>query len=395
MEWNDRSGHRSANKKVLVLGGYGNFGKRIVQNLAEDTGLTILIAGRNIHKANLLVSELKSIAVASLEAVQLDINHPDFESQLQALSPSLVIHTSGPFQGQGYQVPKACINVGAHYIDLADDRHFVCDIQSLDDQAKASQVLVVSGASSVPGLSSSVIDHYRSHFSEIHSMDISIAPGNKAERGEATVRGILSYTGKPFDVFRGGVWKQAYGWMQIRSVDFGGVLGKRWLANVDVPDLALFPQRYAVKNEVKFQAGLELGILHWGMAAMAYVAKKGWVKNWSPLTRPIVKASELFLPFGSDKGGMQILIEGLNHKGQPLEIKWSLYAENGVGPYIPTLSTIILAKKLLAGELKQTGATPCLGLYSLDELQPYADKLGIYFKTQMIEGSSIKELSVG
>lgn len=379
----------------MVLGGYGNFGKRIVEALAEDADLTILIAGRNIQRANSLISELKPGALANLEAVQIDINHADFESQLQVLSPFLVTHTSGPFQGQGYQVPQACINVGAHYIDLADDRHFVCNIKSLDDKAKFRKVLVVSGASSVPGLSSSVIDHYKSYFSEIYSIDISIAPGNKAERGEATVRGILSYTGKPFDVFRDGVWKQACGWMESRSVDFGGVLGKRWLANVDVPDLALFPERYAVKDEVKFQAGLELGFLHFGMAAMAHVAKKGWVKNWAPLTVPIVKASELFLPFGSDKGGMRVVIHGLNQTGKQFSIKWSLFAEEGVGPYIPTLSTIILAKKLLSGEIVQTGATPCLGIYSLAEIQPYFDKLGIYFNDYCIEDGSVVERPLG
>jgi len=33
-------------KKVVVLGGYGNFGKRIVENLANIEDITIYIAGR-------------------------------------------------------------------------------------------------------------------------------------------------------------------------------------------------------------------------------------------------------------------------------------------------------------------------------------------------------------
>jgi len=371
-------------KTVLLLGGYGNFGKRIAENLSSEPDIILLIAGRSLDKATSLVSELQMISSATLQPVAIDINTSDFESRLNELKPTIVIHTSGPFQGQDYRVPKACINVGAHYIDLADDRRFVCDFTSLNELAARKNVLAVSGASSVPGFSSAVIDHYQPSFSSIESLDIAIAPGNKAERGEATVRGILSYTGYPFSIFNHGQWCNAYGWMNPRLEDFGGVLGRRWLSNVDVPDLELFPERYSVTRSVRFQAGLELPVLHLSMVLMAAMARIGLIRNWSTLTKPLVKTSELFMRYGSDQGGMQVHIKGTGQQGQEKSIKWTLYAENGVGPYIPTLSSIIIAKKLLAKEIKQTGATQCLGLYTLDEFLPYAEDLGIYFREQVI-----------
>jgi len=36
--------------RVLVLGGYGFFGSRIVTLLARETGLEILIAGRDVSR---------------------------------------------------------------------------------------------------------------------------------------------------------------------------------------------------------------------------------------------------------------------------------------------------------------------------------------------------------
>ena len=152
---------------------------------------------------------------------------------------------------------------------MADGRDFVCGIETIDKLAKKKNLLVVSGASSVPGLSSTVIDYFKDEFSSIDSIDVAIAPGNKAERGEATVRAILSYTGHPFRVFSDGRWKNVFGWMDAEIIDFGGIVGKRWLANVDVPDLVLFPERYKVKNRVSFKAGLELSFLHFGMVFMA------------------------------------------------------------------------------------------------------------------------------
>jgi saccharopine dehydrogenase-like NADP-dependent oxidoreductase len=382
-------------KKVIVLGGYGNFGKRIVENLAGIRDVTILIAGRNLSKSSALVEELQATSHASLEPLVADIFANDFKQQLSEVSPYLVIHTSGPFQGQDYRVPKACIECGAHYIDLADDRRFVCDIGKLDQQAKDKGVLIVSGASSVPGLSSSVVEHYQNQFSVIESIDLTIAPGNKAERGLATVEAILSYTGHPLNVFSEGRWQDVYGWMDSKVNDFGGFVGKRHLANVDVPDLELFPNRYGVTKQVSFQAGLELPILHLTMVGMAYLSKIGLVKNWAPLSKAIAGTSNVFLPFGSDKGAMEVHIKGKGNDGNATGVKWTLYAPQGNGPYIPTLSTIILARKLLNNESYESrnnaGAKPCVGLFELSEFKNDFEVLDIHFEEKVISKDRLEE----
>lgn len=372
---------------VLILGGYGNFGKRIVESLSAIKGITIIIAGRNIKKAEQLRDELFSKGIsAELKTTKIDIHSLQFSNQIKILAPDLVIHTGGPFQGQDYSVAEACIAIGCHYIDLADDRRFVCDITTLNDKAIDQDVLIVSGASSVPGLSSTVIDEFMDQYSIIEEIDFAIAPGNKAERGEATVRGILSYTGHPFKVLNGGVWGDRYGWMSARKLDFGQVIGKRWLANIDIPDLELLPERYHGVKTVNFQAGLELPVLHLGMVFMALLAKIGLVKDWSVLTRLIFNSSEIFKRLGTDTGGMQINLKGLDENKKTKSIKWVLVAENGIGPYIPTLSAIIIAKKLISGEIDTRGASPCLGMYTLQEFDAEARPLGIYHYTEVSHG---------
>lgn len=370
-------------RRVLILGGYGNFGKRIAESLSALEGLTVIIAGRNFQKSQRICQTLASKrANGTVEPVAIDIYKAQFVDELKALSPDLVIHTGGPFQGQDYRVPEACIAVGCHYIDLADDRRFVCDITSLNERAINSNVLIVSGASSVPGLSSTVIDSFVDQFLVLDEIDFAIAPGNQAERGEATVRGILSYTGHPFSVLDKGKWVNKFGWMSPRRLYFGSVIGKRWLANVDIPDLELFPKRYQPINTVKFQAGLELPFLHLGMVFMALLTKIGVINDWSAFTGKIYKASEVFKGLGTSVGGMQINLSGMGINQKPKNIRWILCAENGVGPYIPTLSAIILAKKLIAGDIDTKGAVPCLGMFTLDEFDKEASLLGIYHQTE-------------
>jgi saccharopine dehydrogenase-like NADP-dependent oxidoreductase len=387
-------------KNVIVLGGYGNFGKRIVANLADIEGINLFIAGRNLNRSSALVATLNATARANLLPLVIDIFADDFKAHLASLSPFLVIHTSGPFQGQDYRVPNACIECGAHYIDLADDRRFVCDIATLDSQAKESGVLIVSGASSVPGLSSAVIDSYLQQFSLIESIDLAIAPGNKAERGLATVSAILSYTGHPLNVFKEGRWQDVYGWMDCKINDFGRFVGKRYLANVDVPDLELFPNRYNATQRVSFQAGLEIPLLHLTMVGMAYLSKIGLVKNWAPLSKAIVSASNIFLPFGSDEGAMQVLICGQDNNGNSKQVKWTLYAPKGNGPYIPTLSSIILARKLLNSANDQinqdtkliAGAKPCVGLLQLSDFSAYFTALELTVEESLSAKSQEQKL---
>ena len=373
-------------QRILVLGGYGNFGKRITEGLAATAGITLIIAGRRNAPARQLQAQLQATASAQLETAELDLHAADFEARLSALKPDLLIHTGGPFQGQDYRVPRACIAVGCHYIDLADDRRFVCDISQLDAEARAAGVLIVSGASSVPGLSSCVIAHHAEQFSRLDDIDFAIAPGNQAERGEATVRAILSYTGHPITVWQDSRWQQVYGWMSLRRLWFDDIIGRRPLANVDIPDLELLPAAYPEVRSVRFQAGLELGLLHYGMGLMAAVARIGLVRNWARWSKPIVRASEWFIRWGTDIGGMQINLRGLDHQQQPLHLKWLLGATDGIGPYIPTLSALILTRQLISGELGECGAKPCMNLFPFEAFEQEAQGLAIYHRLEVHRG---------
>ena len=60
--------------------------------------------------------------------------------------------------------------------------------------------------------------------------------------------------------------------------------------------------------------------------------------------------------------------------------KATLYADHGVGPHIPTISALIIARKLVTGDIAQRGAVPCLGLFCLKDFKTYADALGLRYR---------------
>ena len=358
----------SAHYSILVLGGYGTFGSRIAQALSRDPALRIIIAGRDLNKAQQFCDVLRLVTPdCDVAARAMDIASPHLDELLRDSHAQLVIHTCGPFQGQDYQVARACIKTGIHYIDLADSRTFVCGIGRLHENALSKNVLVVSGASTVPGLSAAVVDKYASQFKQLMTLDYGITPGNKTPRGIATVRSILSYCGQPISRWEKGRWKTVYGWQNLHLKRYPSPMRLRWMSACDIPDLEIFPARYPGLRTVKFFAGLELGFMHLGMWFLSWFARIGLISNWANYARSLKRASEWFASWGSDVGGMHMILSGINHADKHRKINWYLIAGSGHGPQIPCISSIVLAKKIARGQLTERGAKPCVGLFTLEE----------------------------
>lgn len=344
--------------KVLLLGGYGNFGKRIARLLTRQN-ISVIIAGRDLTKAQALVSELPNNCAS---AVAFDVKK-DISAQLETLKPAVVINTCGPFQASNYSVAEACIKHSVHYIDLADGREFVKNIRTLNAEAKKQNVTVISGASTVPGLSSAVIEHFLPEFYEIDSLNFGISPGQKAERGLATTKAILSYVGKKLKPCVG--YPNRYGW-QDQFIQKYPVVGRRFMANCEIPDLDLLPEKYGIKK-IRFSAGMESPLVHLGIWCLSWLVRAGLPIDLPKYSEALLKVSNWFDFLGSADGGMHVIIEGKNNEGQAIKKTWFIIALDGDGPYIPAVPAAIMAKKLLAGQFTEVGAMPCVGLITLDE----------------------------
>jgi hypothetical protein len=81
--------------------------------------------------------------------------------------------------------------------------------------ARDSHLLAISGASSVPALSSAVVDEMIPRFRQIEEIQMYIAPGQRAPRGTATIAGVFGYAGKPLKWMRESEWRSAWGWQEL------------------------------------------------------------------------------------------------------------------------------------------------------------------------------------
>lgn len=360
--------------RVLVIGGYGFFGTRLVALLAAQPGLLVLVAGRDAVAAASLVRRLQPQAMATLQGCTLDIMKPSLDATLRMLRPAVVVHTAGPFQGQDYRVAEACIAAGAHYIDLADGRAFVAGIGVLAERARQAGVAVVSGASSVPALSSAAADALAAGMVQVQAIDIGISPGNRTERGLSTVRAVLGYCGQRLPVEGG---EALYGWSGCRTQHYPPPVGARLLSPCDVPDLVLLPPRYPGRPRVSFGAGLELRWMHRGMNAMAWMARRGLVADWGRFAVPLKRVADVFRHQGSDAGAMHVQLTGTDATGHRIQRRWQLLARSGDGPSVPVLAAAALVRRLAEGGHLPAGAGPCVGLLTLADFRRAAAGLQI------------------
>jgi len=346
-------------KTATVLGGYGVFGERISRALAETEGISVRIAGRHPDRGRQLAEAIGAQLVACdvADRGSLDTCLDDTD---------LLVHAAGPFQDNGHPVARATIAAGVHYIDISDARDVVTSVVSLDEEALAAGVTVVSGASTVPAISGAMASHLARGLATIDSIGITLSPGNRNPRGSATIAAILSYLGRAHRVWIDGAWQVRHGWSDPERVDFPPPVGTRTTYACDVPDLELFPGAFGART-VRFRAGLELPTLNRALATLGWLRRRHLLPDLRGLAPWFRRASMLLGGSGTPHGGLHVCVTGRDAAGEPADRRAALIAEED-GPATPGTPAILLARKLLVGPGLPPGARPCLDMLTLREI---------------------------
>ncbi len=342
--------------------------------------MRLIVAGRDLEQATQFAVQLGGKA----GALRIDVAQADLGQVLRDAGAQLVIHTAGPFEPGSYAVALAAAAAGAHYIDLADNRRFVCDFAAATDAAfRQAGRLAITGASTVPALSSAVVDHLAEGWRGIASIDCCIAPAQSAPRGLATLASVLSYCGAPIKVWQDGAWVIQHGWADRATVRFRR-LRPRAGALCDIPDLELFPARYPGVRSVMFRAALEVGLGQAAFALLASLRRKGLIARPERLAKLMHVAGRAGDFLGTELGGMVVRVSGTDGAGMPAERAWHIAADHDHGPEIPAMAAILLARRL-AGGWDASGSHSCMGQLSLAEFAPEFAKWGMV--TDIVEGS--------
>ena len=357
--------------KILIVGGYGTFGSRLVELLCGEPGLTLLVAGRSLVRAEAFC---RRESKANLIPSYFD-RDGDLQAQLAPLKPDIVVDASGPFQAYGekpYALAEAAFAAGADYLDLADGVAYVRAITQIDGQARARGRVALSGLSTVPALSAAVARHLAVGLTRIEHIAVGIAPSPHAPVGLSVIKAIAGYAGQPIDMLRDAKVRKAYALIDSRTmqINIPGIAPLRPIrfALVDVPDLLLLRDIWPDIQSVWVGAGVRPALLHRLLWCCAWLVRWGALDNlrrWAGLMRRVLNKAR----WGEDRGGMIVTVSGEGEAGFETR-SWHLIAEGNDGPMIPAMAAAAIIRRYLAGTPPQPGARPAHGELELGDFLP-------------------------
>lgn len=134
----DDTGGSGISNAVWVLGAAGRTGRAVARRLHEF-GLPLVLAGRDGAGLQTLATALEGaprVFVGTLEETL---------AELPRWAPSVVFNTVGPFDVTAAQVARAC-PPGTHYVDVSAELPAAQAILAMDDDARATWRVLVTGA---------------------------------------------------------------------------------------------------------------------------------------------------------------------------------------------------------------------------------------------------------
>lgn len=371
----------NASLTILIVGGYGTFGGRLVELLEDEPRLTLLVAGRSLEQARSYCAA-RGTTAARLTPLCFDRNG-DLAAQLAAARPDIVVDASGPFQNYGaapYALIAACIAQGCPYLDLADASGFVAGVPAYDAAARAAGVFVLSGVSSFPVLTACVVRALSADMAEVETIRGGIAPSPFAGVGLNVIRAITAYAGQPVALRRAGKNATGYPFTETLRATIAPPgaepLDNRHFALVDVPDLQLLAQAWPEAQTIWMGAAPVPEILHRCLIGLAWLVRLRWLKSLTPLA-PLMHFVMRHVRWGAHRGGMFVAVTGKDAGGAPVKKSWHLLAEGADGPLIPSMAIEALIRKCLDGARPANGARAALDALTLADYEALFAKRSI------------------
>jgi len=378
--------------KVLIVGGYGTFGGRLVDLLSDDARLVLIIAGRSPERAVEFCSQ--RTAQAHLVPTAFD-RDGDVAEQLRNWAPHVLVDASGPFQAYGarrYELIEACIAQHVQYLDLADGSEFVDGVSACGAAARAADGAVLSGVSSFPVLTAAVVRHLSVGMTRVVAIRAGIAPSPYAVVGSNVIRAIASYAGKSVALRRNG--KSATGYPFTETMRFTiAPPGRLPLRNtlfslVDVPDLRALPKLWPDADEVWMGAGPGPEVLHRVLIVFASLVRGRLLPSLLPFAG-LMFAAVNRLRWGEHRGGMFVTVQGLDGRQREVERSWHLLAEGDDGPYIPSMALEAVIRKMLDGHPPVPGARAAVQDLELSDYRALFAKRTIYMGSREESGGAL------
>jgi hypothetical protein len=265
-------------KRIIVLGGRGQFGRTAAEEL-RSLNLPALIASRS-NDAD----------------VQVDAN--DVSSIRSVMQPGdIVLDAAGPFHVRSTALVEAALDIGFDVIDINDDLRYAESILALVPRIEAADIRVLTSSSSVSAVAAVVVRHSR--IAEPRRVTAFLAPASRHTSNPGAARSLIRCVGCPIRVFRDGQLQECIGWSEARTFCIPPMLGAIRGRLIESADAAHLSRIWPTLRDVSMYVDTNTPGVNTLLRAAAHSRSlRGMLERQSSLATRIART------FGSSAGGI-------------------------------------------------------------------------------------------
>jgi saccharopine dehydrogenase-like NADP-dependent oxidoreductase len=250
-------------KTILILGGYGNTGRLLARWLLGETDARLVLAGRDLQKAESLALELNQSAPGGpsdrVTARRADACDPDsLAAALQGVDLLLVASSTVQYTRE---VAGAALDARIDYLDIQYSTHKVNILQTLAGEIEKTGLCFITDGGFHPGLPAALVRYAATSIDMLESAIvgsvIKIDWRSLHIPDETAMELVQELKDYQALVFRQGQWQVA-GWLDTwayRKLDFGSPFGKQYCAPMFLEEMRSLNQNIPTLVETGFYVG--------------------------------------------------------------------------------------------------------------------------------------------
>lgn len=238
----------------LVLGGYGGAGFPTAGLLLRETGVRIVIAGRNGERAERAARALNAEfpgARASARAVDAS-DGPALVPAFEGVDMVVVCSATVRYAGQ---IARAALAAGADYLDIYYSQSTIPVLRDLAPSIRDAGRYYITQAGCHPGLPGVMVRRAANEFTHIRraivGMAVSVPYLGTTDSVAELMEELRDYR---TDIFVDGTWR-AGGYRDVRKVDFGHGFGVRSCYPMFLEEMRELPERCGIDQTGVYAAG--------------------------------------------------------------------------------------------------------------------------------------------
>ncbi|HEX6035836.1 MAG TPA: saccharopine dehydrogenase NADP-binding domain-containing protein [Anaerolineales bacterium] len=307
---------------ILILGGYGATGRPLTRHLLAQTEHKIVIAGRNLAKAQVFVDSFHD---PRLTAKRVDATDPgSLRAALQGVDLLLV---AAPTTHHTETVVCAALEAGVDYLDVQYSDRKLAALRLHEKEMHEKRLCFVTEAGYHPGLPSAMIRYAASKMECIESARVACYLNMKdipyTEAVDEVMEGFIHYQAQ---VYKNGAWTKPSNW-DMHKFDFGEEIGSRSCYSMFFEELHGIPAMYPTLRDIGFYISGSNPLADMLITPLVFVGLKLAPKRG---IRPLGKL--MWWAMGKSKPPYRVVlkVEGTGQlNGKPVQIDARIEHEDG------------------------------------------------------------------